>query len=139
MLNSRVPVAVFVGPSGARAASAGFITVVADVAAMRLGTNIGAAPGLGMGGTMDEVMSKKSPRRRRLHPQQGGAPRPQRGARVRRWQSKSFTEREALDGHLIDLVVNDVPALIAAVEAARSRLDGTKVTLHVAGQPSRPV
>ena len=44
MITSRAPVAVFVGPSGARAASAGFvITMAADVAAMAPGTHIGAA------------------------------------------------------------------------------------------------
>jgi membrane-bound serine protease (ClpP class) len=144
MLRSRVPVVAFVGPSGARAASAGFlITVVADVAAMAPGTNIGAAhPVSGLGGSMDEVMSKKVTSDAAAYIRSKAE---RRGRNVELAEkavveSKSFTEREALDGHLIDLVVNDVPSLIAALEGREvTRFDGSKVTLHVAGQPLRIV
>src|SRR5207344_1099277 len=62
MLASKTPVAVFIGPSGARAASAGFVlTMAADVAAMAPGTHIGAAhPVSGGGQPMDETTSKKA-------------------------------------------------------------------------------
>src|SRR4029434_4074895 len=62
MMTARTPVAIFVGPSGARAASAGFIlTIAADVAAMAPGTHIGAAhPVEGGGEKMDETMAKKA-------------------------------------------------------------------------------
>ena len=62
IINAKTPVAVFVGPSGNRAASAGFlITMAADVAAMAPGTHIGAAhPVSGNGEKMDEVMAKKA-------------------------------------------------------------------------------
>ena len=62
MIAARTPVAIFVGPSGARAASAGFIlTIAADVAAMAPGTHIGAAhPVEGGGEKMDETMAKKA-------------------------------------------------------------------------------
>ena len=62
MIAAKTPVAIFVGPSGARAASAGFIlTIAADVAAMAPGTHIGAAhPVEGGGEKMDETMAKKA-------------------------------------------------------------------------------
>ena len=62
MLASRTPVAIFIGPSGARAASAGFLlTLAADVAAMAPGTTFGAAhPVAGTGQPMDETMAKKA-------------------------------------------------------------------------------
>src|ERR1700746_1803142 len=62
MIAAKVPIAVFVAPAGARAASAGFlVTIAADVAAMAPGTHIGAAhPVAGNGEKMDETMAKKA-------------------------------------------------------------------------------
>ena len=62
MIAARTPVAIFVSPSGARAASAGFIlTIASDIAAMAPGTHIGAAhPVEGGGEKMDETMAKKA-------------------------------------------------------------------------------
>src|SRR5687768_12800887 len=62
MITSRAPVAVLVGPSGARAASAGFVlTIAADIAAMAPGTHIGAAhPVSASGEQADETTAKKA-------------------------------------------------------------------------------
>jgi membrane-bound serine protease (ClpP class) len=139
MLNCRTPVAVFVGPSGARAASAGFvITIASDVAAMAPGTNIGAAHPVAGIGEMDEVMSKKVASDAAAYIRSKAA---QRGRNVEMaekavLESRSFTEREAVDLKLVDLVAKDPADLVRMLEGREvTRFDGSKVTLRLTGQP----
>ena len=140
MLAARTPVAVFVGPSGGRAASAGFlITIAADVAAMAPGTHIGAAhPVEGSGQPLDPTMAKK------LESDVAAAARTWATGRGRNAQladeavreSRSFTETEALSANppLIDLVAADVPDLLAKLDGRPvRRFDGRTVVLHSAG------
>jgi membrane-bound serine protease (ClpP class) len=143
MLNCRTPIAVFVGPSGARAASAGFlITIAADVAAMAPGTNIGAAHPVSVTGPMDETMSKKAASDAAAYIR-GKAARRGRNVEMAEkavLESKSFTEKEALDAKLIDLIVNDVPELLRVLEGREiTRFDGSMVTLRLLGEDTRPV
>jgi membrane-bound serine protease (ClpP class) len=143
VLRSRTPVAVWVGPSGARAASAGFvITIAADVAAMAPGTNIGAAHPVSGVGTMDETMAKKVASDAAAYVR-GKAERRGRNVDLAEkavLDSRSFTEREALDGKLIDLVVPDVAALLRALDGKEvKRFDGSAITLHLQGETTRTV
>jgi membrane-bound serine protease (ClpP class) len=139
MLNCRTPVAVFVGPSGARAASAGFvITIAADIGAMAPGTNIGAAHPVAGIGQMDEVMSKKVANDAAAYIRSKAE---RRGRNVEMaekavLESRSFTEREAVDLKLVDLVAKDPADLVRLLEGREiTRFDGSKVTLRLAGQP----
>jgi membrane-bound serine protease (ClpP class) len=143
MLNSPVPVAVFVGPSGARAASAGFlITICADVAVMAPGTNMGAAHPVLMVGHMDETMSKKVASDAAAYIRSKAA---QRGRNVEAaekavLESKSFTDREALKAGLIDFIAKNEAALVARLDGRTiKRFDGSEVTLHLKGQALRHV
>jgi membrane-bound serine protease (ClpP class) len=138
MLNCKTPVAVFVGPSGARAASAGFIiTISADIAAMAPGTNLGAAHPVSGLGKMDEVMAEKVTQDAAAYIRSKAE---RRGRNVEMAEkavveSKSFTEKEALDLGLIDLVANDVPDLVKKLDGREvKRFDGSTVTLHLGGQ-----
>ena len=138
MLNCRTPVAVFVGPSGAQASSAGFIIMIAaDLAAMSPGTSTGAAHPVAGLGQMDEVMSKKVTSAMAAYIR-GKAERRGRNVEMAEKavvESKSFTEKEALELKLIDLVAKDVPDLLAQLEGREvKRFDGTTVTLRLAGQ-----
>lgn len=137
---SRVPVIVYVSPSGAQAASAGFVILIAaDVAAMAPGTNAGAAHPVALG--LDEqkyktlfqkaendaaayVRSIAEKRNRNI---------PLAEAAVR--ESRSFTETEALKDHLIDLVARDLDDLLQKLDGWKvKRLSGQEVTLHTKGQ-----
>jgi membrane-bound serine protease (ClpP class) len=143
MLNCRTPVAVWVGPSGARAASAGFIIMMAaDVAAMAPGTNTGAAHPVSGLGQMDEVMSKKVTSDAAAYIRGKAA---RRGRNVEMAEkavseSRSFTEKEALESKLIDLVVKDVPELLEKLDGRTIKhFDGSEVTLSLKGQKTLSV
>ena len=139
ILVSPVPVAVYVSPTGARGASAGFyILLSADIAAMAPGTHTGAAsPIIAIGGfpqQIDEVFRKKINQdamaflrsfseRRKRNPEL---------AEKAITESKAFTEKEALDAKMIDLIVNSTNDLLRQLDGRTiARFDGTQVTLSL--------
>ncbi len=134
MVASRVPVIAYVTPSGGRAASAGFFLLeAADVAAMAPGTNTGAASPVLMGEQMDPVMRSKiendaSAWLRSIEVKRGrNAELAEKTIR----EAKAFTEKEALDNHLIDLIEPDQARLIADLDGREiTRFDGRKETMH---------
>ncbi|MBI4886751.1 MAG: nodulation protein NfeD [Acidobacteria bacterium] len=136
MITSRAPVVVFVGPSGARAASAGFLlTIAADVAVMAPGTHIGAAhPVSGSGETMDETMSKKAASDtaayvRSLAEARGRSVPLSADAVL---ESRAFTDREALEASppLIDFHAADLDDLLRQLDGRTvKRFDGRSTTL----------
>ncbi|MBS1859245.1 MAG: nodulation protein NfeD [Acidobacteria bacterium] len=135
MIASPVPVVTFVAPGGARAASAGFFLLEAgDVAAMAPGTATGAAHPVIMGGEMDPVMKQKVENDAAAYLRSITARRGRNAtlAQTAVLESKSFTEREALDQKLIDLIAPDDRSLLASLEGRTvARPDGGSVTLHL--------
>jgi membrane-bound serine protease (ClpP class) len=142
ILESPVPVIIYVTPSGSRAASAGFfILEAADVAAMAPGTNTGAAHPVTIGGgKMDEVMKEKiendSAALMRSVANKRGRNVEIAESAVR--QSKSFTEEEALKNKLIDFVASNEEDLFKQLEGKPiKRFNGQEVKLDLVGQPIR--
>ena len=138
ILASPVPVAVYVSPTGARGASAGFyILLSADIAAMARGTHTGSAtPVIAIGGAfpmqIDEAFRKKINQDataflRSFTERRGRNPELAEKAIT---EGKAFTEKEALDAKMIDLVANSTEELLQQLDGRTiTRFDGTKVTL----------
>src|SRR5688572_4412382 len=126
MLDSPVPIVVYVSPGGAHAGSAGvFITLAANIAAMAPGTNIGAAHPVALQAAMDSTMNEKATndaaafiraiaqkRNRNLQWAENA---------VRR--SFSYSEKEALEDSVIDLIANNEQDLL-------NKVDGRQVELN---------
>jgi len=141
ILASTVPVAVYVSPTGSRGASAGFyILLSADIAAMAPGTHTGAAsPIMIIGGSyvppIDEVLRKKINNDamaflRSFTEKRGRNP---MLAETAITDAKAFTEKEALDGKMIDLVASTKEDLIHQLDGRTiTRFDGTHVKLALA-------
>ena len=146
MLAAKTPVAIFIGPSGARAASAGFIlALAADIVAMAPGTHLGAAhPVAGPGEQMDDVTSKKAAEDVAAYARTlaSGRHRNVLLAEEAVNQSRAFTEEEALHASppLIDLLAASVPDLLAKLEGRTiHRFDGSEVTLRISGATIIPI
>jgi len=146
ILSSVVPVAVYVSPTGARGASAGFfILLSADIAVMGPGTHTGAAsPLIAIGGypmAMDETLRKKITNDataflRSFADKRGRNP---ALAETAVTDAKAFTEKEALDGKLIDLVASSEDDLLRQLDGREiRRFDGAKVKLSLSNVVRTP-
>lgn len=146
MIASRAPVVVFVGPSGARAASAGFIlTIAADVAVMAPGTHIGAAhPVSGTGESTDTTMATKAAEDVSAYVRSLAEARKRNVelAAEAVMKSRAFTDNEALAASppLIDFVAQDVSDLLRKLDGRTvRRFDGRTVNVRTADAVIRTV
>ncbi|NOR53487.1 MAG: nodulation protein NfeD [Candidatus Aminicenantes bacterium] len=138
ILNSKVPIAAYVNPSGARNASAGFfIAIACDIFVMSPGTNTGAAHPVGVsltGKSMDKTMEDKVTHDAAAYIKSIAEKRGRNiklaEAAVR--ESLSYTEKEALEGNLIDLIAKNEQEIIEYFDGKRiKRFDGEEVLLKL--------
>lgn len=136
ILNSEVPVAVFVTPRGARAASAGlFITAAAHVAAMAPGTNIGAAHPVDISqaeipAALEDKVTNDAVAYLQAIAQQRGRNVSWAEEAVRK--SASLTAQQALENRVIDLVAVDLADLLARLDGRSVSMNGREIVLHTA-------
>jgi len=133
IMQSKVPVIVYVSPTGAHAGSAGtFITLASNIAAMAPGTNIGAAHPVDMQGKSDAVMNEKvindaSAFIRTIAEKRG---------RNIQWaddavrNSVAITEKEALEKNVINLIANDQKDLLNQLDGKQVQLNNGPKILH---------
>jgi membrane-bound serine protease (ClpP class) len=138
ILNSKIPIAAYVSPSGARNASAGFfIAIACDIFVMSPGTNTGAAHPVGVsltGKSMDKTMEDKVTHDAAAYIKSIAEKRGRNiklaEAAVR--ESLSYTEKEALEGNLIDLIAKNEQEIIEYFDGKRiKRFDGEEVLLKL--------
>lgn len=147
ILSSPVPVAIYVSPTGSRAASAGFfILLSADVAAMSPGTDTGAAsPIMEMFGQpvkIDDTLNRKILNEATAYLRSYVARRNRNVdlAATAVTDAKAFSEKEALDGKLIDFVANSPEDLLAKLDGRTiTRFDGSTVQLSLSHPSIVPV
>jgi membrane-bound serine protease (ClpP class) len=141
ILGARTPVVVYVAPSGAQAASAGFfILMSADVAAMAPGTNAGAAhPVGGEGKDIEGVLGEKMEQDAAANIRSLAARNGRNAALAEEAvvKSRSFTVQEALEGKLIDLVSPNLASLVRALDGRPVKRGEATVAIRTAGAEVR--
>jgi len=136
ILNSPVPVVVWVGPAGAGAASAGvMITVAGHIAAMAPGSNIGAAHPVTAGGKdIDKTMSEKVVNDMASYGRGIAENKGRNGEWVEKAirESVSITADEAVENKVVDLVAKDIDELLRVIDGREVDLPAGEVTLKTA-------
>ena len=142
LLNAEIPVVVWVGPTGARAASAGvFITMAANVAAMAPATNIGAAHPVAVGGGVDKESMRKVENDaaafiRTIAVERGrNADWGEKAVR----QSVSVTEREAVRLKVVDFIADSIPDLLTKLDGRTVKTSRGSVTLATREAVAKPI
>ena len=137
ILQSPIPVVVYVTPQGSRAASAGtFILAAAHVAAMSPATNVGAASPVGAGGAeLDDTIRSKATQDAAALLRSIAVQRGRNADALERTvlEAVSYTESEALELEIIDVVAQDLDDLLARLDGMTVALDGGQVTLASSG------
>jgi membrane-bound serine protease (ClpP class) len=142
ILNSPIPIVIWVGPGGARAASAGaFITMAADIAAMAEGTNIGSSTPISLGPAPGEGESQDNSARKKILEFVASEARKiaEKRGRSKEWaekfvlEGKSLTAQEALQNNIINLIANSRDELLKQLDGYELQRDG--VRLQTAGMP----
>ena len=138
ILRSKVPVVTYVAPSGAQSASAGFFILLSgDIAAMAPGTNAGAAhPVGGEGQDLPKTINEKAEQDARAYIRSLARERGRNAEKAEAAVAKSvsYTETEAKQAGLIEVIARDEPDLVKQLEGrAVKRLDGSTAVLKLAG------
>jgi membrane-bound serine protease (ClpP class) len=144
ILNSPIPIVIWVGPAGARAASAGaFITMAADIAAMAEGTNIGSSTPISLGPAPGEGESQDNSARKKILEFVASEARKiaEKRGRSKEWaekfvlEGKSLTAQEALQNNIINLIAKSREELLKQLDGYELQRDGQTVRLQTAGMP----
>ena len=141
LLESPVPVAVYVTPPGARAGSAGtFIAAAANFAVMAPGTNIGAAsPVSASGKDLEETIASKAENDAaaliRSIAQERGRNEDKLEETVR--QAASFTATEAVDHNIVDFIAEDLDDLLEQLQGLEAETESGALRLDVQGVEQR--
>ena len=137
LLEAQVPVAVYVSPAGARAASAGtFVAAAANFAVMAPGTNIGAAAAVGAGGAdLPETLARKVDEDTRAFIRSIAEIRDRNGDALEETVSKAkaYSEQEALDVGIIDLIAPDMDAMLEQLHGRTAETAAGPVVVESAG------
>ncbi len=136
ILSSPVPVAVYIAPSGARAASAGaIISLAADICAMAPGTNIGAAHPVSLGQQPDKIMQTKILNDSAAYVAGIAAFRGRNAEMITRMvrSSESLTAEKALEANVIDLMASDRNELLRKINGRAVRRGEAMRTIEISG------